>query len=260
MKKPKTPFTAKELEKLTTEISTSIPVNELHKRNIFMQKTQAISEQEIFTPEQKDTDNDGLPDDWEILYGLNLEDPSDARMDSDKDGYSNLDEFIGGADPLDPNSFPGELKLKVLNIYRKKIQTEFLGYIKLPDTHFQFQINWADRTSFVKLGEKIRGYKIVEFQQDFKKRFNKKMNVEETFDVSRITIRKKEEDPITLVLGNPSFERERYALLEDLTDGTRFEAHSGSLIKDYEVLDIEPTKVIIIRNQKRYTLSLTKKK
>ncbi|MDP3981851.1 MAG: thrombospondin type 3 repeat-containing protein [Chlamydiota bacterium] len=258
MRFPNTPFSEKDYELLLNRIQTTISTHDLHKRNIFMQKTQAAAEQQTITTQQKDTDNDGLPDDWEILYGFNLEDPSDARKDSDKDGYTNLDEFIGGSDPLDPNSFPGELKLKVINIYRKKIQIEFLGYIKLPDNRFQFQINWANRTSFVKLGEKIRAYKIYEFQQDFKKSFNQKMNVEETFDISRLVIKKNEDDPITLVLGNPSFEVERYALMEDLANGTQFEVHSGSIINDYEVLDIEATKVIIIRDQKRYTLSLTK--
>ena len=63
-----------------------------------------------------------------------------------------------------------------------------------------------------------------------------------------------------IILGNPSYERELYAVIKDLTDGSTFEAHSGSLIKDYEVLDIESSKVIIVRNQKRYTLSLTKKR
>ncbi len=46
-----------------------------------------------------DTDNDGLPDDWEIQYGLNPFDPNDALIDSDGDGLSNLTEFENGSDP-----------------------------------------------------------------------------------------------------------------------------------------------------------------
>jgi hypothetical protein len=46
----------------------------------------------------KDDDNDGMPDDWEILYGLN---PliNDASKDSDGDGISNLSEYLSGTKP-----------------------------------------------------------------------------------------------------------------------------------------------------------------
>jgi len=48
----------------------------------------------------KDSDGDGLPDAWEIKYGLNPHDPSDAVLDSDGDGYSNIEEFINGTNPV----------------------------------------------------------------------------------------------------------------------------------------------------------------
>ena len=46
----------------------------------------------------RDNDEDGLPDYFEIAQGLDPNDPSDALIDSDGDGVSNLEEFIQGSD------------------------------------------------------------------------------------------------------------------------------------------------------------------
>lgn len=42
-----------------------------------------------------DNDNDGMPDVWEALYGVN-----DKDADPNNDGYTNLEEFLNGTDPL----------------------------------------------------------------------------------------------------------------------------------------------------------------
>lgn len=47
----------------------------------------------------KDSDNDGMPDWWEVKYGLNPNDPSDANGDLNGDGYTNIEKFINGIDP-----------------------------------------------------------------------------------------------------------------------------------------------------------------
>ncbi|MGA7743617.1 MAG: right-handed parallel beta-helix repeat-containing protein, partial [Polyangia bacterium] len=43
-----------------------------------------------------DTDGDGMPDAWEIKYGLNPNDPSDATGDFDHTGYTNIEKYING--------------------------------------------------------------------------------------------------------------------------------------------------------------------
>ncbi|HON08960.1 MAG TPA: immunoglobulin domain-containing protein, partial [Verrucomicrobiota bacterium] len=57
-----------------------------------------------------DSDNDGLPDEWEIANGLNPQ-LNDASEDKDNDGMTNLAEYIAGTNPNDPTS-----KLKITSI------------------------------------------------------------------------------------------------------------------------------------------------
>ncbi len=46
----------------------------------------------------KDTDGDGMPDDWELAHGLNPKDPGDGPKIS-ASGYTNLEHYLNGTDP-----------------------------------------------------------------------------------------------------------------------------------------------------------------
>lgn len=48
----------------------------------------------------KDSDNDGMPDAYEIKMGLNPNNPADASLDRNKDGYSNIEEYLNSLVPL----------------------------------------------------------------------------------------------------------------------------------------------------------------
>ena len=80
-----------------------------------------------------DTDEDGMPDKWEISHGL---DPNrnDADEDLDGDDYSNLDEYLDGTDPADANDpVPKEkhtlqIVLLVLGLLLMLSSTGFLIY------------------------------------------------------------------------------------------------------------------------------------
>jgi hypothetical protein len=54
------------------------------------------------TSAPKDTDHDGMPDDWEIAHGLNVSNPADRNGDRDGDGYTNLDEYLNNLGIVKP--------------------------------------------------------------------------------------------------------------------------------------------------------------
>ncbi|VGO20757.1 Calx-beta domain-containing protein [Pontiella sulfatireligans] len=61
-----------------------------------------------------DTDLDGMPDWWETLNELDLQDPSDASLDLDGDGIANLQEYLLGLGPNQDNRLPGLLTQELL--------------------------------------------------------------------------------------------------------------------------------------------------
>ena len=54
-----------------------------------------------------DDDGDGMPSVWELQYGLNPFDPSDANQDPDKEGLINLDEYRYGTNPFNNDTDGG---------------------------------------------------------------------------------------------------------------------------------------------------------
>ena len=60
-----------------------------------------------------DSDGDGIPDAWELAYGLNPTNAADALLDADGDGASNWQEYVAGTNPTNALSF---LKVAVINL------------------------------------------------------------------------------------------------------------------------------------------------
>lgn len=52
-----------------------------------------------------DSDGDGIPDEYEMTYGLNRKDSGDALLDQDRDGTSNLGEFVLGLNAKLPDRY-----------------------------------------------------------------------------------------------------------------------------------------------------------
>jgi len=76
-----------------------------------------------------DDDNDGLPDIWEIQYGLNPLNTSDALLDSDNDGLTNLQEYTAQSNPkLNEAAIAIQPVLQLLN-NRKKAFPRMPAYL-----------------------------------------------------------------------------------------------------------------------------------
>jgi hypothetical protein len=52
----------------------------------------------------RDSDQDGMDDDWEVQYGLAMDDDSDAQANPDDDGLTNQEEYVAATDPVNPDT------------------------------------------------------------------------------------------------------------------------------------------------------------
>ena len=60
----------------------------------------------VLIADNNSTVNDGIPDWWKVKYGFSLTDPSVAGGDTDRDRFTNYEEYLAGTDPRNVNSKP----------------------------------------------------------------------------------------------------------------------------------------------------------
>lgn len=149
-----------------------------------------------------DDDNDGIPNAWEIKYGLDPFDPTDAEKDNDGDGYSSLAEYKAGTDPTDLKSHSAAVEQLVLeSITGEKFGLRFKSRIKT-GSGYKFVLNYRlptgeVKTDFVSIGDTVAGVVVEKYEEKFietRKNFPKK-------DVSELTLLTKTGDRIVLVIG-----------------------------------------------------------
>ncbi len=207
------------------------------------------AQQPVVKAVTKDTDLDGLPDDWELKNGLNPN-ADDALQDADADGFSNLEEYQADSNPRDPNSHPDyATKLRVLKIAPTYMPLSFQGVQRLStnDVRFLLKNKRLHRDTYAKMGDMVDGYKVVGFEP-------KTMRVKKgggTFEVDEdVSVLKVSRDNKVIALSiNRDNAGELGANLVFLVDQKKMLVKLGDVIMlkniSYKIVDIKKDAVIL---------------
>jgi hypothetical protein len=94
-----------------------------------------------------DTDQDGMPDDWERDHGLDPGSASDATADTDGDGMVNVDEYRAGTDP---RAATDALRLSVATPVNGTVR---LGFRGIPGRSYVLEARpWAQAEPWTTVG------------------------------------------------------------------------------------------------------------
>lgn len=165
-----------------------------------------------------DSDGDGLPDEWEKRYGLNINDASDADADQDGDLFTNREEFEAKTDPTDPKHHPPYVDYLYLRLPLKETKLPFYfdSVTKIP-TGYRFKfidpvkkdvaLQRKGVTYTPLAGEEIgdTGFIAKSYEPKSEKRKIKGgKGMEKTVDISTATVvRKSDNKEIVLTVRNP---------------------------------------------------------
>lgn len=215
----------------------------------------------IISAKAKDSDFDGMPDEWEIRYelGVNID---DAAQDADSDGFTNLEEYLAGTNPRDETDAPPPVtKLRLVKAGRIPIPLVFGGAQQSKtDTIFMIKNKRTGRDSYVRIGDVIEGYKVTGYEKKTVKVNKGTFEIEEDVSVLKIS---KDDKEFSLPLGGKGgAQGELAASVVYLIDNAKMLVKKGDLIAlknfKYKVVDIVDQNVTLIDTQSgaKFTLEL----
>lgn len=242
---------------------------------LFISKLYVVQDGKVTSPEQGGVLSryGPIPRKWFIDLGLNPFDPTVVKQDSDKDGFTNEDEWkFGSTNPTDAKSFPPyHTKLFLKQYVRVPFRLKFVVHdVNTKDpSKSTFQINTLDvRTpsTFLAIGETIpkTKYKLESFEQ--KTAVNASTGAEE--DVSELTVVNTETaDRVVLVLNKITDSPESFALFNyewpEPDQAIQVKKLQQFVLRPktderYKLLDIKETEALIeLPSGEKYTVTPT---
>lgn len=223
----------------------------------------------------EDTDEDGLPDFFESRHSLlDPRDPTDAGRDSDRDGFTNIEEYK--SEPRtkieDPTDYPPLARnLRFLKVFRKPLPILLRGVTtNNSDDAAKWDISCyamdrgKQRSKLLRIGDKVVGYELVKALYKTEEQVNPRTKLKQEVDVSELTIKQEDGDATyTLITGQKAYESDLNVTFFFLSNRysprscLRFSARIGSEIRlphrpsrqiqHYKVLDIAEDAVVVKR-------------
>ena len=167
--RPKTasqPAVAVELDRAAEQLEQPVQWKGSARSGLFVPERHFIGADGLPATLQNTQVHPPVPNDWFEKYGLPIEDADVLDQDPDKDGFTNLDEWQGGTDPIDKNSHPDYLT----KLHLVTATEEPFPYVFSSRAGNKFGINSIDLnepTQFLRVGDIVRGtdFKIVNFTE-----------------------------------------------------------------------------------------------
>jgi len=224
-----------------------------HKGSLFVSRRYILKDGVLIDPFAEDSKiqlHPPVPNEWFNKNNLDITDPDILMEDADGDGFTNLDEYLAGTDPLDKNSHPAyTTKLKLLKFIKVPFRLIFNAR---PDAD-SFQINTLDvnqPSQILKIGDQIKGtkFKLIKFEE--KSLTNSNGVVE---DHSELTIQNTDtQAQVVLVYNQQADSPDSYAVFKYLWNNTQFTVRKDQIFSlkpdddvKYKLIDITDTQAVI---------------
>jgi hypothetical protein len=196
-----------------------------------------------------------VPNEWLEQFGLPITDADVLEQDPDGDGFSNLDEWSGHANPTDSNSHPEYYtKLKLKSATEELFRLVFSSWVG--DTYAINTIDLNQPTQFVRVGDSIKGtrFKVAKFVEKYQPD-----KYGTNVDVSELTLEQEETHlQLTLVKEKVAMSPESVATFVYTWAGHQefqvrkdqeFSLKPQEQIK-YKLIDVGPAKAVIVNSQR----------
>jgi hypothetical protein len=146
-----------------------------------------------------------------------------------------IDKNIFVKPEIQPEVFTPD-KLKLVSVSAVPLPFMYNGFIEKSDGTRVGQINWAEKTYFIKKGDKFKDYKVLEINSKIIKIENK-------------------DGQIILEYKKPAKSKELVAKLRNSMDDKEFEVKKNDEVGGYKILDIRADSVVLYGQDKEWVIN-----